>query len=199
MKQRLLALAAALVGAGAGTVLFVNWESGTVEQGFVNIGDWEVMDRDSVSMRACNTAQCNTAQDHLADAGSACIPRFAAADFRVNQRVRNCLADAGTVLSPKKYQRLELIALRCPADGGGFAFGVPFDDAGCPLFLSSAATPRCVRAPLDGGLGCVRRMEDGGTRYFGAGNVMPADAGVGVGCEPVGCGIMYGDDPAEDL
>lgn len=57
----------------------------------------------------------------------------------------------------------------------------------------------CVRAPLDGGLGCTRRLADGGTRFFGRGNVFPFDAGVGAQCEPVECAVMFGDNPDTDL
>lgn len=52
--------------------------------------------------------------------------------------------------------------------------------------------PQCVRAPADGGT-CNRRLPDGGSRFFGRLNVMPADAGVGASCESVECAVMFGD------
>lgn len=198
MRQKILALAALIAAAGAGTVWFVNFEDAHVERGFINIGAWEVIDMDSVTMRACNTQQCTAAQNILEDAGSSCIPRFAAADFRIGQRLRNLATDAGVTLGSQKYQRIELIAMRCPGVDGGFAFGVPMTDAGWPIYAVAVTPPRCVRAPTDGG-SCLRRLPDAGAVFFGVGNVMPVDAGVGAQCEPCGCGVMFGDNPAVDL
>lgn len=199
MRARLLALATLVVSLGAGVVVFVNWDTGEVDRTIDNFGAFEVMDRASCSTAACNTAQCVQAQNILADAGSPCVPRFVDCDFRVGQRVRNLAVDAGAQLGPQKYQRLRLVALRCPAADGGNAFGVPFDDNGWPIYAVATATPRCVRAPLDGGLNCRRVLPDGGTRFFGTGNVMPAAEATGAQCEAVGCSVMFGDNPDTDL
>lgn len=201
MKQRLLTLAAAVGALGAGAALFFNWESATVEQTIPDTGSWEQVDKSSCTVTPCvgSNTRCTAAQNHLDDAGSACSPRFVDCDFRVSTRMRTCFADAGMPVSAAKYQRVRLIALRCPGADGGVAFGVPFDDAGCPIDAEEAVTPRCVRAPLDGGLNCQRRLEDGGLRFFGTGNVMPIDAGVGAQCESVNCSVFYGDNPDTDL
>lgn len=199
MRQRLLALAALVSSVGAGVVIFANWESGSVDVQIERIGSWEMLDRSSVTMAACNNQQCTVAQNILADAGSGCTTRFAEGDFRVSNRMRACFADAGVALSAKGYQRIRLIALRCPAVDGGFSFGVPMSDEGCPVYGVAVVSPLCVRAPLDGGTGCRRRLPDAGTRFFGTGNVMPVDAGVGAQCEPVGCTVFYGDNPDEAL
>jgi len=199
MKQRLLALAALVAAAGAGTVLFVNWEDGTIAGRIEDVGSWELIDRANVTMSACNSAQCTTAQNILTDAGSSCIPRFADGDFRVSARMRACFADAGVTMGAQKYQRLRLIALRCAGTDGGFAFGVPMDDAGCPIFAVAVTTPRCVRAPLDGGANCRRLLPDGGTVFFGTGNVFPAAEAAGSNCDACGCTVIYGDDPSVDL
>jgi hypothetical protein len=203
MRQRLLAIIAALsaAGIGGGALVFVQWnEPHSIEHVVVNVQDWDLMDSTSCDPRACNTAACTTAQNHLTDAGSACVTRLVACDWRITPRMRTAAAESGVTLGPKKYQRLEVGALRCPGADGGFAWAVPLTDAGWPVVSDVVAvTPRCVRAPHDGGLGCNRRLDDGGLRFFGTGNVMPADAGVGAQCEPVGCSIIFGDDPSEDL
>lgn len=194
MRQRVLALAAAVGALGAGAALFFNWESATVELVIADTGSWEQIDRSSCSASACNSAPCNAAQDHLTDAGSSCVPRNVACDFRVSNRMRACFADAGVALSSKKYQRLQLSCLRCPGIDGGLAFGCPFDDAGCPILGELVATPLCVRAPLDGGTDCLRSGS-----FIGKGNVFPASLASGAQCDPVGCSVMYGDNPDTDL
>lgn len=202
MKQRLLALVAAVSALGAGAALFFNWESATVELTIPDTGSWEQVDRSSCSTAACvgTNERCTAAQNHLTDAGSSCVPRFVDCDFRISQRMRNCFADAGVAVSSAKYQRVRLIALRCPGIDGGQAFGVPFDDAGCPIDGELVATPLCVRAPVVGGTGCKRSEGDGGFRYFGAGNVFPASLSNGdATCQPVACSVFYGDNPDVDL
>jgi hypothetical protein len=201
MKQRLLAIVAALAsaGIGAGALVFVRWNAPhTIEHVVLNVQGWDLMDADSCTVRACNTAACTTAQNHLNDAGTGCVTQLAACDWRITDRMRAAAAESGVTLGPKKYQRLEIGVLRCPASDGGVHRTAPLTDAGWPIVSDVVAVPpRCVRAPLDGGLGCVRRLDDGGTRYFGAGNVMPADAGVGAACEACGCRIFYGDSEAD--
>lgn len=200
MKARLAALAAAVSLLGAGAALFFNWESAEVEGTITSVGNWEMIDKSSCTMRLCNAPACDVARDHLADAGRAsCDPRFFACDFRITQKVRNLAADAGVTLGPQKYQRLELVALRCPAIDGGFAFGVPMDDSGWPIYAVSQTVPRCVRAPLDGGLTCRRDEKDGGSRFFGTGNVFPSGEAIGTGCEACGCTVVYGDSADTDL
>lgn len=204
MRVRLLAIVAAIsaAGLGAGALVFVRWnEPHVIDRVVLNVDGWELLDSDSCVPRACGLAACAQAQDHLADAGSSCVTRLVACDWRITARMRAAATGAGVTLGPKKYQRLEVGALRCPGSDGGFVWAVPMSDAGWPMIadVAPAVTPRCVRAPLDGGLGCTRRLADGGTRFFGTGNVMPVDAGVGAQCEPCGCGVMFGDNPNVDL
>lgn len=195
MKQRLLALAAAVSALAGGSVVFFNWESGKPERVVVDVDGWQMLDRDSCSVRLCNAGQCDAARNHLADGGygATCDPRFVACDWRVSPKMRSCLMDAGVALGTKKYQRVELLALRCLVDGG-VAWGVPVDDAGCPIWATSSAavTPRCVRAPA-GNTTCRRLLPDGGSRFFGELNVFPAAEATGTGCEAVGCTVMFGD------
>jgi hypothetical protein len=204
MKQRLLAIVAALTsaGIGAGALVFVQWnEPHVIEHVALDIQGWDLMDADSCSVRACNTAACLAVEDHLIDAGTGCIAQWGACDWRVTPRMRAAAAESGVTLSPKKYQRLEVGLLRCPAADGGVHRTVPLTDAGWPVISDVAeVTPRCVRAPLDGGTNCQRSERDGGFRYFGAGNVMPAVESNGhASCEPVGCVIVFGDNPDTDL
>jgi hypothetical protein len=67
--------------------------------------------------------------------------------------------------------------------------------------IAGFGTPPCVRAPLDGGLACQRlgALADGGTAFFGRGNVFPVDAGTGAQCEPVECAVFFGDNPDVSL
>lgn len=200
MKQKLLALAAVLSAFGAGTVVFMNWENGTVERVIADTGSWQAVDRSSCATSACNAPACTVAQNHLTDAGSPCVPRFIDCDFRITQHMRDLAAIAGDTLGAQTYQRLRVIALRCPAAGGGFSFGVPFSDAGWPVFASVLQqTPLCVRARVNGTGTCTRDEHDGGSRYFGAGNVFPAADAVGPDCEPVGCSVFFGDNPDVSL
>ena len=56
-----------------------------------------------------------------------------------------------------------------------------------------------VRAPLDGGIDCLRDFGDGG-RWFGTGNVFPQAQAVGGNCEQVSGGsVIAGDDPDVEL
>lgn len=65
---------------------------------------------------------------------------------------------------------------------------------GVALNGDSPASTGCVRAPLDGGVNCLRRGDafSGGTRYFGAGNAFPAADATGAGCEPCPCSEPFG-------
>lgn len=69
-----------------------------------------------------------------------------------------------------------------------------------------ASLQGCVQAPLDGGGNCLGRWEDPfhgrrlGWRYNGAGNAFPArDSNGDPSCEPVGCAVLFGDNPDVDL
>ncbi len=199
MKQKLLALAALLATLGAGAIVFVNFESAKPDPKLTSVGNLEVLDLKGCTTRACNAGQCIQVQNILVDAGSSCLPRFAACDMRIGQALRNKATDAGVALGPQKYQRLEVVALRCPAVDGGFSFGVPFDDAGWPLYAATVATPLCVRAPLDGGQLCRRSLPDGGTRFNGKGNVFPASQAAGSNCDQVACSVFLGDNPDTSL
>lgn len=200
MRARLLALAALVSSLVAGTVIFVNWNTGEVNGTIDSFGALELVDRSQCTMAACGAAQCTQANAILADAGSSCLTRLVECPFRIGPRIRAIGADAGVTFGPQKYQRVRLIALRCPAAGGGFSFGVPTDDNGWPIYaVTPGVTPACVRAPVAGGVTCTRAELDGGQRYFGAGNVFPAAEARGTGCQPVECTVMAGDDPDVDL
>lgn len=200
MRQRLLALAALVASAGAGTLVFVNWDTG--DRVRPRHGAFEILEDADCTPSACGVAACTQANNILTDAGSSCTTRLITCDnVRVGPAARQWAADNGLTLSASKYQTLRFIGLRCPGTDGGFAFGIPMNDAGLPQFMSvSQQTPKCVRAPLAGGTGCQRSQRDGGFRYFGAGNVFPAAESNGhASCEPVGCRVLFGDNPDTDL
>lgn len=198
MKSRLLALAALLSSAVAGTLLLVNWDTGQMVQ--APQGAFEIINRSSCTVAACGANLCLQANDVLADAGSSCTSRLVTCDVRVGQQARDWATDAGLALGAQRYQRLRFVGLRCPGVDGGFSFGVPMDDTGMPQFASIAQQPAlCVRAPVDGSGTCTRDQHDGGSRYFGAGNVFPAGDAVGPDCQAVECAVMFGDNPDTDL
>lgn len=199
MKQKLLALALALSALGAGVIVFARWESGSIDPTLESAGSLEVVLKSNCTTSACSTTDCIQAQNVLTDAGSACVPRVADCDFRVGPRLRALATDAGVTLGPKKYQRLRMIALRCPGSDGGFVFGVPTNDAGWPVYSAVQTAPTCVRAPLDGGSGCRKVLPDGGSVFFGTGNVFPAARSTGTQCEQVACSVIFGDNPDTDL
>lgn len=196
MRQRLLALAALVSAAGAGTLVLADWDTGLP----VNVppGGFEVLDRSDCTPAVCGLNACDNANNVLADAGDPCRTRLVACDVRIGGKARAWLSDAGLTLGPKPYQRIQFIGLRCPAADGGFAFGVPMDDNGLPQFVRAVAqTPRCVRAPV-GNTTCLRAETDGGSRFFGEMNVFPSGEARGAGCEACGCVHMAGDSD-EDL
>jgi hypothetical protein len=200
MRQRLLAIAAVAAAAVAGSVLFINWDTGRVAQ--QPQGAFEFLDRSQCQLgAACNAAQLRVANAIWADAGSSCSARFANCDVRVGAQARAWAADAGLTLGPQNYQRLRFLGALCPAADGGQNFTVPMGDDGLPQFMSIAQqTPGCVRAPVAGGTSCQRSEGDGGFRYFGAGNVFPAALSNGdPSCQPVGCSVFFGDNPDIDL
>lgn len=191
MKQRLVALATALVATGAGTLLFVNWDTGQPAQ--PRRGGFEIIDCSPPT--ACAAPACVQAQNHLNDAGfPACSPRLVECEVRVGQAARNWASDAGLELAPKPYQSVRLVGMRCPGADGGFAFGIPLDDDNLPQFKSIAAsTPPCVRAPV-GNTTCLRDPPGAEpARFIGELNVFPATEASGTGCEPVGCRLFFGD------
>jgi hypothetical protein len=200
MRQRLLAIAAAALSAGAGAVLFINWDTGQVAR--QPQGAFEFLDRTQCQLGvACNAALCVDANNVWADAGSNCTARFASCTVRVGAQARAWAADAGLTLGPQRYQKLRFVGALCPAQGGGQNFTIPMGDDGLPQFVSVVQqTPDCVRAPVAGGTSCQRSEGDGGFRYFGAGNVFPAAQSNGdPSCQPVGCSVFFGDNPDTDL
>ncbi|MBK7865210.1 MAG: hypothetical protein IPJ65_42755 [Archangiaceae bacterium] len=199
MKRRLLALAAALSAAGAGSLLLVNRDTG--EPVTAPPGAFEILNRSACSVAACNANLCNQAENVLADAGSTCTTRLVTCDVRVGAQARAWATANGLTLGPQRYQRLRFVGLRCPGADGGSSFGVPMGDDGLPQFASLAQqTPLCVRAPVAGGTSCQRSERDGGFRFFGSGNVFPATESNGdPSCKPVGCSVLFGDDADRDL
>lgn len=201
LKARLLALAAALSVLAAGTVTFLNWNTANSLDSLTGgVGLLETIDRSKCSVAACNAPTCVTAQGILNDAGTPCTVGFVDCDVRIGAPARAMAADAGVVFSAASYQRARFIGMRCAVDGG-FAYTVPVTDAGWPIFAVTTATPGCVRAPLDGGTSCLRAgaAVDGGSRFFGTGNVFPAAQAAGSNCDAVQCGVIYGDDPSVTL
>ncbi len=220
MRQRIIAISAVLMSLAVGSLALFDWETATVVRAFDS--DWEFIDKDKCDLSPCNAQACIAAQNHINDAGFPCLVRFAECEMRINQRLRGAAAANGLTLGPKRYQQLKFPIERCivPAkcsttpdggfteDGGcpgrvlpgGPTFGLALDDAGWPMMGNvSVATPPCVRAPLDGGLNCQRGLPDGGSRFFGTGNVFPVAQAVGAQCEPVACAVFFGDNPDTDL
>lgn len=199
MRARLLALVAVLSVASAGAVKFFYFSDATSADTLVGgIGLLEMVDRSTCTVAACNAAQCQQAQAILDDAGTSCKVGFVDCSVRIGQGARDLASDAGVALGPQTYQRLRIVGARCAVDGG-FAYGVPVNDAGWPVFAVSTTTPLCGRAPYDGGVDCQRDEGDGGSRFIGTGNVFPVSKAVGAQCEPVECAVFAGDDPAVSL
>lgn len=194
MKQRLVMLATLLSAAGAGTFLFVDWDTGAIVQ--PRQGGFELLACSAPTV--CNAQGCIQAQNLLDDGGfPGCDPRLFECEVRLGQAARNWALDAGVTLSSKPYQTLRFVGLRCPAIDGGFARGIPMDDLGLPQFKSlTAGVPGCARAPV-GNTTCERALQGGGQRFFGEGNVFPAGEARGTGCEPVNCKVMFGDSDGE--
>lgn len=199
MKQRLLALAAVVAAAGAGTLVFVNWDTGLPDTPMP--GAFDAFQTADCTPSACAANLCTQADNVLADAGSACRSRLVTCDnVRVGQRMRDWAADAGLTLGPQRYQTLRFVGMRCPGVDGGFSFGIPLDDTGLPQFSSATQmTPPCVRAPLDGGTDCRLVLPDAGLMFYGTGNVFPAAQSSGTQCEAVSCRVVFGDDPDTSL
>lgn len=211
MRQRIIAISTALLGLAAGTIAFFNWETGEIVKLYDQ--DWEFIDREKCDLNPCVLPACVTAQNHINDAGLPCVIRLASCEMRINPRIRAAAVINGVTLGPQKYQTLRFGVERCNVpprcigdaipDGGclgfmtpaGSTFGIAVDDSGWPMLASVAqVTPPCVRAPLDGGINCLR---DG--RFIGTGNVFPSSRASGTQCEPVECSIIFGDDPDRDL
>lgn len=197
MKARLLALAAALSLLGAGAVKLFYFSDATPADG---IGLLEMVDRSTCTVAACNAAPCKQAQAVLDDAGTACTVGFSDCSMRIGNATRAMATAQGVTLGPQRYQRVRLIGMRCAVDGG-FAYGVPVDDAGWPVYAVATTTPLCVRAPLDGGTDCLRSGDpfSPDPRFFGTGNVFPVGQSSGSQCEPVECSVFAGDDPETSL
>lgn len=200
-RAQFLAICAAIGGLGAGTALIFNYMTGTYDPTVIQPGHWDQLSAASCSSPGpCTTLPCQQAKNIALDAGNGCVPILVDCDWRMTPVMTACMLDAGIVVGPQLYQRLELIDMRCPAADGGFAFGGPFDGNGCPAFPAAAVTAGCVRAPLDGGQLCLRDLHDGdGGKFFGTGNVFPVGQQAGTNCDAVVCGVFYGDDPNTSL
>jgi hypothetical protein len=199
-RAQLIAVAVAVTALGAGTVRFFTAQSGSPQfDTFVGgAGMLEILDRSKCTVAACNAPLCQQAQAALDDAGQPCTVGFVDCSVRLGTTARAIAADAGAALSSSSYVRARLVGMRCSAIDGGFAYAVPVDDAGWPVYMVNVTTPLCVRAPLDGGNTCLR--DDGsGPRFFGTGNVFPAAQASGTNCDQVECTVVYGDDPAVSL
>lgn len=201
-KGQLLAVAAAISALAAGTVVFLTQNSAdsSIDGTTAAPTMFQLVDRSTCSVAACNSTQCTQAKNVLNDAGSPCTVGFADCSARVGPVARNIAADAGLVFGPALYQRVRFVGMRCPV-AGGFTYAIPVDDAGWPVFALQTTTPLCVRAPLDGGTNCLRQglLPDGGAGFFGTGNVFPSALSAGSNCDQVECTVVYGDDPDQSL
>lgn len=192
MKARLIAIALLLGGLGAGSY-FVGWNSGEVDSTLLDsFGALESYDKSQCVVSACNTAQCDAARRHLDDAGfQDAILREVECPFRIGQRARDLAADAGFALGSAKYQMLKMVAMRRPAAGGGFAFGVAVDDNGWPVEAVATSAFPCAWKPSAGAT-CTR--VDGGNP--GVENTMQAGQWAGAGCVRKACTEVAGDSSA---
>jgi hypothetical protein len=199
MRSRLFALAFAASLAGGSAIIFVNWDTG--ERVRLAPGGFEIINPDDCNPNNCNAPLCLQANNIWVDAGAACTAEVITCSFRLGAKAFAWIADAGFVVGRSPYQRARLVGARCLVDAGVRRV-IPLDDDGLPQFYSFAqVTPPCVRAPLDGGLDCqcAGAMPDGGARFIGKGNTFPIANAIGTQCEPVECGVIYGDDPDVSL
>jgi hypothetical protein len=187
-KNQLLLLAAFLASAGAGTIFFVNLNTGAVDRMPDSFGNFEVLDRNLCTSSACNAAECQRALNILVDAGSQCTVRFVDCPVRLGQRARNIAADAGVVFSAAKYQQVRFVVERCPS--GGMA--VPVDDNGFPIFTTQSVQYPCAWKNPDAGGVCT--LTDGGDP--GLFNTMQPGAFTGAGCQRKSCSEFQGDTSA---
>ncbi len=186
MKARLVAIAALLTAAGAGSIFFVNWDTAQVEKLPISFGAFEVFDKSQCTTSACGTAACDIARDHLTDSGfGSCTLRFIECPVRLGQRARNLGLDAGVTFGPGKYQQVRLTAMRC-----GTALGIAVDNNGWPTYAVATGTPGCKRRDAGVPVAQCQRV-DGGNQ--GDENQYPASELTGAGCTPVPCGVIFGD------
>ena len=192
MKSKLVAIAAFLAAVGAGTY-FVNWNTGTEDTTLPDsFGALESYDKSRCVVTACGAAECVTALAHLQDAGvTNATLRFIECPMRIGQRARNLAADAGLIFSASKYQEVKVIAMRVPADGGGFAFGIATNNDGWPMFAVTSEVFPCAWKP-NAGATCTRL--DGGNP--GLENTMLENEWVGAGCQRKACLEVAGDSSA---
>lgn len=80
-----------------------------------------------------------------------------------------------------------------PDGGKAYVVKVALNDGGVEVRKISA--PDCVRRPKGAQVDACLAVEGGKPVDRGELNRFPADASVGVGCEPVACSITLGEDP----
>lgn len=80
-----------------------------------------------------------------------------------------------------------------PDGGKAYVVKVALSDGGVETRKISA--PDCVRRPKGAQVDSCLVLEGGKPVDRGELNRFPADAAVGVGCEPVACSITLGEDP----
>lgn len=192
MKARLVAIAALLAGLGAGSY-FVNWNSGELDPTLPDsFGALESYDKSRCTSDPCNSAQCAAARRHLDDAGYPdAVLREVECPFRIGQKARDLGADAGFIFGPARYQQIRMIAIRKPALGGGFAWGIATRDNGWPLEAVVSGVFPCAWKPNDG---AACSLVDGGSP--GTANTMQPGDWVGAGCQRKACTEVAGDSSA---
>jgi hypothetical protein len=200
MNPRLLALLAGVMTVSGGVAVFTYGSASTV---FVDLQDAGIANDCNNSLIVCHERVGPRLAARLADAGTPLAPGKKYA--RIVRQAQTC-ADGGIFVAGfDKY----LLPGAAPTDDND---GTPVEPTRCVPKPCSFVTgmcghgprnvtlsvdaPDCVRAPLDGGLTCLRDLGDGdGGKYFGRGNVFPVSQAAGSNCEPVGCSVFYGDDP----
>lgn len=191
MKARLVAIAAALIAGGVG-IFFYAYNDAAQAEFAGGAGALEIIDRSQCSMSNCNAAACNQAQNILNDAGSgSCSLKMVECPVRLGARARALAADAGVSFGPGRYQQVRFVAMKCPSQDGGNAFGVAVDDAGWPVFATSSVAFPCAWKARDGGV-CTR--VDGGNPGFE--NTMQPGQFAGAGCQLKACVEIAGDSSA---
>lgn len=202
MNSKLVALLTSVLTIGGGIAVWTYRSPDTV---FSDLQDAGIGPDCNLSIIECHELIGPRLAARLADAGTPLVPGKKYA--RIARQAQTCKDGGVFVAGFDKYT-------------GGVDTddndGMPVEPSRCVMRLCSNYTgfcghgprnvavandaPDCVRAPLDGGLTCLRDLHDGdGGRWFGTGNVFPVAQAAGSNCEPVGCSVMAGDDPDTSL
>ncbi len=191
-RAQLLALSVLVASGIGGAVYFVNRSDAALSTMADSFGALEVVDRSQCSVSACNAAACVQAKNVLSDAGSLCTVGFLSCPVRFGRRARNLADDAGMAYGAALYQQIKVVGARCQVDGG-FAYGIPVDDAGWPIFATSVDAFPCAWRPRDAGAAVCTRLDGGDP---GLENTMQPGSFTGAGCQPKSCVEIAGESSA---